>query len=235
MEKVRLFCLPYAGGTAMVYSSWKKLLDSNIELIPVELAGRGRRSKEAFYNSVNEAVDDIYRSIEDKLDGTRFAVLGHSMGSVLTYELIYKIRELKNQVPVHAFFSGRYPPHVKKDDIDCHSLPEDKFLDELRKVGGTPEEFFQNKDLLNLFLPIIRADYKIIETYKHQQKPTKLTTDITVFSGLEDDKVTENDLKEWHSVTDGNCEVIQFEGGHFFIFDKKKEISDIINRKLVSC
>ena len=110
MKRIRLFCLPYAGGSAMLYTRWKKFLHDSIELYPVELAGRGSRSKEPFYNSVNDAVDDIYNSIEETLDDTEFAFFGHSMGCVLVYELMYRIKELKNRIPIHAFFSLRKLP-----------------------------------------------------------------------------------------------------------------------------
>ncbi len=231
MQKIKLFCLPYAGGSATFYSKWKKFLHDSIELYPVELAGRGRRSKEPFYESVNDAVDDIYRSIEGELDDTEFIFFGHSMGSVLVYELMYKIKELKNKVPAHAFFSGRYPPHIKRLDKIFHKMPEEEFIDEIYKIGGMQKEFFEHRELLDVFVPIIKADYKIIEEYNHVSKSDRLNIDITVFNGTQDKDVIPDDLKEWHSITDRECDVIEFEGGHFFIFHKHQEIVDIINHK----
>lgn len=229
MERIKLFCLPYAGGSALVYSSWKNLLNNRIELHPIELAGRGRRSKESFYESMEEAIDDLYSGIEKELDGTDFAFFGHSMGSVLVYELIYKIKQLKKQTPVHAFFSGRYPPHVKKKKEFFHKRTDAEFLKEIRRVGGTPDEFFENSKLLELFLPILKADYKIIENYNYSTKSEKFAFDITVFNGCKDDMVKLEDLEEWQEVTKMNCNVIEFDGGHFFIFEKKKNIVSIIN------
>jgi len=234
MQKIKLFCLPYAGGTAMIYSSWKKNLHSEIELFPIELAGRGKRCKEPFYSNVYEAVDDIYNAIKDELDGTSFAFYGHSMGTVLVYELIYKIKELMNLEPVYAFFSGRYPPQVKKTEKFCYKMPENEFIQEIRSLGGTPEEFFENRELMEIFLPILRADYMLIELYNHAPKPGKLGMGITVFNGKQDKYVTHDDLEEWQYITSGKNEVIEFDGGHFFIFDNQKEIISVINDKLLT-
>ena len=60
MEKVLLFCIPYAGGLAGTYLKWKKYLDSSIELFPVELAGRGQRNEFPLYNTLDDAVVDIH-------------------------------------------------------------------------------------------------------------------------------------------------------------------------------
>lgn len=231
MKRIRLFCLPYAGGSAMLYTRWKKFLHDSIELYPVELAGRGSRSKEPFYNSVNDAVDDIYNSIEETLDDTEFAFFGHSMGCVLVYELMYRIKELKNRIPIHAFFSGRYPPHIKRLDKIFHKMPKEEFIDEIYKIGGMQKEFFEHKELLDIFVPIIKADYKIIEEYNHVPKLEKFNIDITVFNGAQDKDVTPDDLKEWHSITNKACDVIEFEGGHFFILSKHEEIVEVVNRK----
>ncbi|MDP4147322.1 MAG: thioesterase domain-containing protein [Bacillota bacterium] len=233
MSRIKLFCLPYAGGTAMVYNRMKRFLDSSIELFPIELAGRGSRSREPFYDSVDEAVEDIYSSIKSQFNGESFTFLGHSMGTVLEYELIYKIYELHNQLPMHAFFSGRHAPPIKKDEKDLHTLSDEEFIKEIYEIGGTPKEFFEHEELLKMFIPILKADYKIIENYKHKPKADKFDFDITVFSGKEDKDVTKEDLAQWPKITKGNCEVIEYTGGHFFILDKFDHIADIINNTLI--
>ena len=82
-----LFCLPYAGGSEVAYYKWKKYLHPSIELIPIELKGRGKRFNEIFYESLEEAVDDIFENIKDKIINNDYAIYGHSMGSLLSYEL----------------------------------------------------------------------------------------------------------------------------------------------------
>lgn len=216
----------------MIYNRLKKYLDDSVNLIPLELAGRGMRSKENFYESIDEAVEDIYNTIEDKIDGTKFAFLGHSMGTLIEYELIYKIYEQKHQLPVHAFFSGRYIPQAKKSKEDLYKLSDKDFIDEIYKIGGTPKEFFENEELVKMFIPILKSDYKIVETYEHKDKKEKFSFDITIFNGREDKDVTINDSYEWKNLTKSNCDVYIFDGGHFFILNKLKDIGDIITKKI---
>ena len=91
MKKIKLFCFPYAGGSAAAYNKWRQYLDKHIELRPVELAGRGRRIYDPLYQSIEEAVDDVYQLISPELAKGPYAFFGHSMGGIIAYELAYKI------------------------------------------------------------------------------------------------------------------------------------------------
>jgi medium-chain acyl-[acyl-carrier-protein] hydrolase len=229
--KVKLFCFPYAGGSALSYSKLNKYLNKSIELYPVELAGRGKRFNDPLYNTVEEAIDDLFNRIEKDISNSEFAFFGHSMGTVFVYELIKKLNRMNMKKPVHAFLSGRYPPNIHKGKI-LHTLGDEEFKKEIFELGGTPLELFENKQLSNIFIPILKADYKIIETYEFKGTNSKWDFDITVLNGKDDVDVKMEDVVEWKEYTKGNCEFINFDGGHFYLFDKLKEVADVINNKL---
>lgn len=92
MTKIKLFCLPYAGGSSVIFNSWKQYIDPSIELVPIELAGRGKRINEPLYNGVNDAVEDVFGLIKNKITDTPYALFGHSMGGMISYELAQKIK-----------------------------------------------------------------------------------------------------------------------------------------------
>ena len=231
MDKIKLFCFPYAGGLAARYAVWKKYLHESIELCPVEMAGRGRRIGTPFYDSMDNAVDDVYNLIRDDLDRYRYAFYGHSMGCLLAYVLGRKIKELKHQNPEHIFFSGRRAPHNKDSKI-IHNLPEQDFKEEILKLEGTPKELFENKELMDMFFPVLRADFKIVEKYEHIIKDDKLDCNITVLNGREDSDIKINDIPEWRMYTNKECRFFMFDGGHFFIHDNTENIVKIINHTL---
>lgn len=233
MEKIKLFCLPYAGGSAMTYLSWKKQLDERINLKPIELSGRGKRFGELLYQSIDEAIEDIYVNISDELNGTPYAVFGHSMGTILAYELIRKIVHHKAQEPVHVFLSGRYPPYIKTVDENVYLLPDKEFIDRVMKLGGTNKEVADNKELLDLFLPILRSDYKLVETYKHSGSISKINCDITVLNGKNDNCIIGKDISRWREYTNRSCSFYEFDEGHFFINKFKEDVIEIINSKLI--
>jgi medium-chain acyl-[acyl-carrier-protein] hydrolase len=231
MGKIKLFCIPYAGGSAMVYNRWKKYLHRDIELYPIELAGRGKRYNIPFYTSFHDAVDDLFNSIKNNLDGY-YALLGHSMGSWLTLELAYKISELGYNMPIHIFFSGNRAPHLYRKEKILHKLPDDEFKREIFKIGGTPKELFENKELLEYFLPVLRADFKILENYNYKDRDMCLNSDISVFNGI-DDNLTDTEIEGWGKYTKLQFKSYNFNGGHFFINEKVCDVLKVINYVLV--
>jgi surfactin synthase thioesterase subunit len=232
LQKTKLFCIPYAGGSALVYLKWQKYLDDSIELCPVELPGRGRRITAPLQSDVNILVDDMYNSIKKDLQDSPFAIFGHSMGSLLGFELYYKIKALCNRNPVHVFFSGRYPPHLCKTETATYDLPREAFLENILKYGATPREVFDNKDLADIFIPILRSDYKFIDNYKYNKKPHKIECDMSILNGTKDETCNSQDTEEWKQHAGKECRFYEFPGGHFFIDDYMKDVIKIINYTL---
>lgn len=230
MQRVKLFCLPYAGGSAMVYSSWKKPMLPGIEVIPIELAGRGGKTDVPFYKSlVGDGIDDIFGEIDSHLDGSPFAIFGHSMGTLFAYEVGHRIKLETGQTPIHIFFSGRGAPHLKRAD-KVHLLPDLEFQEEIMKLGGTPKELFEQEELAKLFRPILRADYRLVETYEFLNKSEQLDCDITVLWGIED-RYTREDAEEWRDYTKRQCYVEEFQGNHFFIHSHKHQVIDLVRKR----
>ncbi|MDP4180723.1 MAG: thioesterase domain-containing protein [Bacillota bacterium] len=232
MKKIKLFCIPYAGGGAMAYSKWKNYMDGAIELCPVELAGRGKRFRTPSYNTMEDATNDVYNIVMDDLDKFEYAFWGHSMGCLIVYELINRIASSNHRDPSHIFLSGRYPPHIYKNK-SRHTLPDDQFIQEISKLGGTANELLREKELLDIFIPILRADYRIVENYKHSKQYAKWNFDITILTGNSDEDVSAKDIIQWEEYTNKKCRIINFDGGHFFIHDRVQEIAEIINDTLV--
>lgn len=142
MKKIKLYCFPHAGGSSASYNKWRLYLDKHIELVPVELAGRGRRIYDPLYASIEEAINDVYNSIKSDLGHHPYAFFGHSMGNMMAYELAYKIRQNHHPEPVHIFFSGRGAPDVPDEvENNYHLLPEEEFKNKIIELGGTPRNF----------------------------------------------------------------------------------------------
>lgn len=233
MNKIKLFCLPYAGGSAMVYKKWEKYLEDPIKLVMLELAGRGSRSKEPYYNSMQDAVEDIFNIVEAKTDESGYAIFGHSMGSILAYQLAAKIRDSKLKQPIHVFFSGRYPPGLKKEERNTHLLPETEFIQEAKNMGGIPEKLFRYEVLLKKAMETLRADYKILETGGYDPLIKQLNYDISVLSGNKDALLESLDMSAWEKYTERQCNFYVFDGGHFYLHDNVKGIVNIINNTLM--
>jgi len=233
-DKIKLFCLPYAGGSAKaIYSKWIENLDPKIELYPIELAGRGARIADDLYSNVEEAIDDVLEQIKNEIVDSDYAIFGHSMGSILTYEVLQRIENLRLPPPVHAFFSGRRAPHCpSRREISYSKMNELELENEMIALGGTPPEFFEYPELKNIFIPIIKSDFKIADTLIQKSEVQPLNCDISIFIGADED-VTEQESTEWSQHSTGNCSITYFEGGHFFLLDKQQEVVDTINKVLI--
>lgn len=227
-----LICLPYAGGSKAVYYNWKGKFNNNIKLEPIELKGRGSRYSEGYYTDLEDAVNDIYLNIKDKIINEEYAIFGHSMGSLLAFELYYKILESGGRIPKHIFFSGYMAPHCENKDEIIHDLPDDEFISKVLDFGGTPTEVSENKDILELAIPILRNDFKIVELYKYKHKSKPIQCDITILNGRED-TMTPEELNGWKLHSTKNVNICTFEGNHFFIDDNLDEIIKLIESALL--
>ncbi|WP_145336695.1 thioesterase II family protein [Paenibacillus xylanexedens] len=230
MHTIKLFCIPYAGGSATIYSNWKRKLQKNIELILLEPAGRGRRSGEPLYNDLNEAVDDLYREVASVMEkDENYILFGHSMGSLLAFELYYKLIKEGFREPIHLYVSGGKAPHLERDII-YHDKPLEQFKKRIMDYDGVQSALlFQSEELLHFFLPVLRSDFKIVETYHYTTKTNKIGCDMTALTGIADSSLTLNDVAEWIRHAGENFYIKQYEGGHFFINDYKEQIIEMIH------
>ena len=230
---INLFCIPHAGGSAYVYYGWRRYVHNTISLYPVELSGRGRRMKEPAYTCFSEAVNDVYNDIKEKIQEGPYAILGHSMGSTLAYELTYKIISDNLPLPEHIIFSGRLPPEYNHLFGNIHDKSDMEFQKEIIKLGGTSDEIFNNNELCDIFLPVLRTDYTILENYSHAEKAGKFPVNISVFIGTKDSPKYHYLMEHWATHTEKACEFYYFNGNHFFITEQAKEVVEVINRILV--
>ncbi len=235
MRSIKLFCLPYAGGSAMMYLQLKFFFKGkSIQVCPVEIAGRGSRITEPLYSNIHEAVEDLYESIKKQInEGESFALLGYSMGALLAYEIAKRIKEDKIKGLEHIFMVSKESPDVYEDEYEqnLYELPDDIFIKAIGELGGTPREILECEEAMNFFVPILRADYKIVETYEPEPKAIDLGCNITAIAGRED-KFTVKYLERWKRFTSKDFKMFIMDGGHFFINEHMSELADIINNTL---
>lgn len=212
---LRLFCFPYAGGGALSFRTWPNGLSTTIEVCAVELPGRGTRMRLAPFTQLEPLVEALAQALLPNLNKP-FALFGHSMGGLVSFELARLIRRKYGLLPVHLFVSGRRAPQVPDLDPPIHALPEPAFLDELRRYNGTPEAVLENKELMQLLLPILRADFAVLETYVYTTEPP-LGCPITAFGGLQDCKVSCDHLEAWRNQTSASFSLQMLPGDHFFL------------------
>ncbi len=231
-SKVKLFLLPYAGGSSVAYRHWGRYLPDSVESIAVEIPGRGQRLMEPLITHLPELVEQIARNIRDELDRP-FALFGHSMGATLAFELSHYLNRNFNTDPQYLFLSGRSAPHLNDREEPIHQLPDDAFWEKIKSFEGTPAEVLQHKELMELLLPIIRADFKMVETYHYENK-APFSIPVTVFGGLQDVSTPRPHLEAWQSYTTGRFAIRMFPGGHFYLQQQTTAVLEQLVRDLNS-
>ncbi|MGZ3253004.1 MAG: thioesterase II family protein [Burkholderiaceae bacterium] len=230
--RLRLFCFPYAGGSAAIYHQWPTCAPADTEILAVQYPGRATRLRQAPLKDLNLLLDDIEKAIIPLLDRP-FAFFGHSMGATVAYELTRRLHATQKALPIQLFLSGRSAPHLPTLKPQVHNLPDKEFLESMRDLNGTPTELLEHNELMEIMLPIIRADFQMLETWQHQASPP-LELPISVFGGLSDDGVPLENLDAWSVCTTGKMKRHMFPGDHFFLHQQYPSMLNIINRALSS-
>ncbi|HEX8853681.1 MAG TPA: thioesterase domain-containing protein, partial [Pyrinomonadaceae bacterium] len=156
---------------------------------------------------------------------------GHSMGAILSFELTRALRRRHSLAPLHLFVSGRRAPHVRSDERVTYNLPTAEFIERLRHLKGTPAEVLEHEELLQLMLPILRADFELVETYRYEDEPP-LSCPISVYGGLEDAEVEQEHLRAWCEQTIAACSLKMFEGDHFFLQTAQRLLLEAVRHDL---
>lgn len=231
--RIRLFCLPYAGGAASVFRGWADQLPEEIDVCPVQLPGREGRIREEPFLDSDEAVAALDEALAEELARGPHALFGHSMGAVLGFELARRRKAKGLPEPVHLFVSGRSAPTEPDLEEPIHDLPPDRFRERLRKLNGTPVEVLDHPELMQLVEPLLRSDFQVVETYEYRPGET-LTCPITALGGTEDDHVPTDHLDAWSEMTRGAFRKRVLPGDHFFLNGPSRtEILRIIARTLL--
>jgi medium-chain acyl-[acyl-carrier-protein] hydrolase len=231
--QLRLFCLPYAGGGASIYRTWGQHLPPSIEVCAIQLPGHEDRMREAPYTRLHDLIEGLTPAILPYLDRP-FALFGHSLGALLSYALTCRLRELAAPLPVHLFISSRTAPHWQSHLPELHRLPDREFLTQLQdRYGGVPPEIWQEAELRELLLPIIRADLTVFETYNYQPAPP-LPCPIAVFAGLQDRHLAQDGLAAWRDLTKAAFTVQMFAGDHFYVKQRTQPLLHAVRQCLAA-
>jgi medium-chain acyl-[acyl-carrier-protein] hydrolase len=230
--RVRILCFAYAGGGVSVFAKWPLGLPVGTEICAVQLPGREGRIREQ-PTSLAISLD----AVSDELDRCRdvpLVLFGHSMGSLLAFELARRLRSQRKLPPVHLVASGLVAPQLLSASRMLHTLPDSSFIREIQeRYGGIPKPVLDDPAYLSMFVPALRADIRMLETYRYVDQPP-LSCPITVFGGDEDSTASHRSIQGWRAQTVGGFDVKIFPGGHFFVNTEReaalKEISRIVRQ-----
>lgn len=228
---IRVFFFPYAGGSTSTYIPWVKHFNEEVELVLVQLPGRGGRLNDLPHDNMNSLISEL---MEDAsyITSLPYILFGHSFGSTVAFELSCQLKQSNFTLPLYLIASGCKAPHLPNKINGIHNLSHKEFMQHLEDINGTPNEVLANSELMDLLIPAIRADFKIAYSYRATQ--ACLALPILVLFGVEDTEVKPEQIVAWEELSEMDVQFVCLPGDHFFINQYSplviKQIKTIINK-----
>lgn len=223
--KPQLFLIHFAGGNCYSFAFLKKYLEQHVEMISLELPGRGKRMRESLIRNKSQAIEDVFQQVKNQRNpSVPYVLYGHSMGAALGI-YIAGLMEAYGDPSLSFIASGNAGPGESKEK-NLYSLAESEFKTELKKLGGVPKELFENEELYQFFEPILRADFEVVEKADTLEVSALTTTPILALMGTQEEN--SDRINNWEQYTRASFSGHLFEGDHFFIHQHPDELANHI-------
>lgn len=213
--RLRLFCLPFAGGGASAFRTWGRALSPAIEVCPIQLPGRENRCSEPLHTEAIALAELLASQIQLYADKP-FALFGHSMGALLAFELTRVLQRQNAPLPLSLFLAAHRAAHLPSRREPMHALPDVEFIEKLRRFGGFPNEILEHQELLDFLLPTLRADLTLCDLYSYTAGDT-LNCPLHLYAGQQDTEVAPEEIEAWSEHTTQTASLRVFPSGHFFL------------------
>ena len=228
MTRPTLFLLAHAGGSAAVYQHAFKGLAEHFILIPLELAGHGRRINEDLSDHLENLLADLKGQAARPLAaGPGYVIFGHSLGGLLGFLLAQALAAGPWGPPEHLIVSSACVPGqhrikpglLKLSDADLWRASAEYF-------GALHQEALDSEELRLLFTPILRADLTAVENYRPPDLAPLNAALTAVYA--ENDIVGPEDMARWAALTTRPLSLKKLPGGHFHPLTAPAAIEELI-------
>lgn len=231
--RARLFCFPHAGGTAAAFQDWPAFLGPDVEVLAATLPGRGTRLFDPPIAELDRLAEVLAEGVATAAAAAPFALLGHSLGALLAFEITRALRRGGHRCPSSLWACGDEGPQTRHIDRVLHTLPDAELVEALRAYGGTPAELLANQEMMELLLPGIRADFALSERYAYRpERPLDLP--IHVLRGDRDSLVDGARAAGWALDSVAPVHEHVYPGGHFFVFEHAAAIAALVAAELAA-
>ncbi|MFL6143041.1 MAG: thioesterase II family protein [Labedaea sp.] len=228
-QAVRMVLFPHAGGSASYYLPLSEALSPYADVLTVQYPGRSDRFSEPCVDSVGALARGVADELRDWLDRP-IVLFGHSLGASVAFEVA---RWLAADLAVPArelVVSGRHAPADVRDS-GVHRRDDNGLLAQLSSMNGTDPRVLAEPELMEMFLPALRADYRAAETYVYSPGPP-LGCPILALVGDSDDYVSPAQMRRWRDYTTGEFELAVLPGDHFYLAPQRSAVVSAIAGRL---
>jgi medium-chain acyl-[acyl-carrier-protein] hydrolase len=220
---VRVFCVPCAGHGASMFRTWADYLPRAFEVWALQLPGRENRLEEPAIGDLTTLVREVASALDPLIDDRPYAIVGHSLGALIGFEVARELRRRGRPLPWHLFASGHPAPQEGPPQTSrCH-LPDAIFLRTVQQLNTTLAADEEYLDAMRFMLPTLRTDFTLCERYRYvDERP--LSCPLTAWGGDHDPEATVVQLAGWREQTTAAFSLKMFPGDHFFPMTQRKVV-----------
>lgn len=217
--KIRLVCFPFAGGAASIFRCWKDYTPESVELFAAQLPGREFRRQEKCLTHIDAVVNHLLPDIQALADKP-LVFFGYSLGGLVAYELVKAMDQAGLKTPIKLIFAGRGEPIAVAPEKKIYQFADNDFLSHIASFGGTPDTVLGEASIMQYFLPILKADFQVLDTYE-TRPPFILNCPIHAYVGDRDTMVSIESVARWRHYTNAEFSMEVERGGHFIMNDRR--------------
>ncbi|ELR73055.1 Malonyl CoA-acyl carrier protein transacylase [Fulvivirga imtechensis AK7] len=223
----QLVCFHDAGGNASLYEGWDEKLNDDIQLITVELPGRGQSSSLEPFLVMKHAIQKITDALIGIVDQP-VIFFGHSMGGLLAFEVIRELRRRKKKLPVTLIVSST-PQLGSYDRRQLDHTMDDKVL--TRRFPHLSQKAIADDELRSFLIQLLRNDLALLDSYQYQFEPP-VDVEIIGIHGKSDETVSKKQVELWSNETTMGFRLVQRDGDHHYLRACTDFVTQLINNEM---
>lgn len=227
---IRLFGFPFGGGGASVFHTWPDAMGGAVEVRALQLPGRETRFREPREKNIATLIRNIASALGEYQEKP-FVLFGYSLGSLLAFEVCRELRRQSMRMPEHLFIAALGAPQLPPSHPPISTLPNREFVEKIEYYYQPGGEAWNNRELRDFLLPVLRDDIALYETYSYRHE-APFDFPIDVFAGDSDRSVPLEMTDPWSQQTSASMTRHVFRGGHFFIDTCLGEIQSLVSNSL---
>ncbi|MBT2383349.1 thioesterase II family protein [Streptomyces sp. ISL-11] len=231
--RTRLVCLPHAGGAPTFFRDWPDHLSPDTEVLAVCYPGRQERIAERCITDMAGMARELAAVLATLADRP-LVLFGHSMGATIAYETARLLEREHGVRLAHLIVSGIAPPH-RLGQGTLHLEADEVLAEAVVEAGAGDSAILGHPEFRELLMPAIRADYRLIETYRLTGAGTaeqRLDCPLTGYHGVADDDAVAGRFEEWARYSSRPATITSFPGGHFYLQDNEGDLVRAVARLL---
>lgn len=234
MNRTPLILLHHAGGSARAFDPLLHALPPQIEPIPIDLPGRGRRWREEPVRSTTEVVGDLATQVVKAGVSGEFAIFGHSMGAYLGLALAAHLEKGVSDARCGTLFASANAGPVGAEPIfngDPRAIDDEEILAAAGRFGGLSPQLLAHEQLRQRTASVLRADFCVCDDFVRNFRRTVTESHVVVCHGTED-VFTAPQLDRWRLSTTAGTTVTPFPGGHFYFGNQAHAVATTLTLQL---